>query len=127
MTARYPGIGWGTDHPTVEVKFSDGGSIPIDEERAPLMAAIWDRGVRTYTSCQDCEGRVLIGFASATDAEKFVQALGLEGPDGHFSQYDDEGSLFCRVAGLPSDEAWLEGEEERPDLWHWIIWFTPRE
>lgn len=48
-----------TDHPQVHIEF-DGRFACVDEEIAPLILALWRRGIPTHTSCQDELGFVAI-------------------------------------------------------------------
>jgi hypothetical protein len=59
-------------HPSVLL---DG--VPIDVEIAPLIRALWDRGIETSNSCQDNtdDHFVWVEFASAADASAFLDIV----------------------------------------------------
>ena len=50
--------------------------IDVDAEMAPLLRALWDKGIMTCNSCQEIEpGIMWIEFYSAEDVEAFVTLL----------------------------------------------------
>src|SRR5256885_17250267 len=51
--------------------------VPIDAEIAPLIEALWARGLETLNSCQDNgdEHWVWVEFATAADASLFLNAV----------------------------------------------------
>lgn len=92
------------EHPTVEV---DG--VPIDREIAPLIRALWELEIATLNSCQDNHGRVWIEFASAADAEDFLDRVAV---------YEGElDTLYNRIRGEwePLD---YENWRERDAWWY---------
>ena len=67
-----PCVGMPAEHESVLV---DG--VPIDIEIAPLIEALWARGIDTLNSCQDNteDLYVWIEFASPVDASAFLTAV----------------------------------------------------
>jgi hypothetical protein len=96
------------EHAYVVRRSPDGFSVEIDREIAPIIEALWKRGITTTDSCQGPSGERghgYIQFATATDAQRFLSALGLE-------ESDDPNSLYQRVG------------EYRGDLFPspWLVW-----
>ncbi len=65
------------NHPTVFVKWVD-SEAQVDVLLAPLILALWKKGIRTHASCQDEDrkGTVWIRFPSGIDALAFVKFVG---------------------------------------------------
>jgi len=62
-------------HKTVDVKLRQHGTVPIDEEIAPLIASLNRRRMLTLQSCQEgWPGLAYIEFASSFDVEEFLNA-----------------------------------------------------
>src|SRR6516162_2405054 len=60
-------------HKTVDVKLRQHGTVPIDEEIAPLIASLNRRRMLTLQSCQEgWPGLAYIEFASSFDVEEFL-------------------------------------------------------
>jgi hypothetical protein len=65
-------------HPWVAVKIND-EAVPIDEDLAPLIAALQTAGFQTVTCCQGDPGeRARIEFADPGDAAGFLAIAGQE-------------------------------------------------
>ncbi len=89
------------DHPTVLV---DG--VPIDVEIAPLIEALWERGIDTLNSCQDNgeNHSVWIEFASPPDASNFLNIV--------IGRLGDYRTLYGRALGTTMDT---------PDAWTYAV------
>ena len=62
-------------HKTVDVRLGRLGTVPIDEEIAPLIASLNRRRMHTLQSCQEgWPGLAYIEFASSFDVEEFLNA-----------------------------------------------------
>ena len=72
-----------TIHPTV-VLTGPSGSVDIDVEMAPVIAALWKRGIRTRQCCQynELTDSAEISFPTASETAAFVGALFPLGYDG---------------------------------------------
>ena len=85
------------EHPTVLVD-----DVPIDEDIAPLIEALWQRGIETLNSCQDNGDNhwVWIEFATPLDASKFLNAA--------IGRFGDHRTLYGRAMGTSMDtpDAW---------------------
>jgi hypothetical protein len=81
-----------SEHDTVLV---DG--VPIDYEIAPLIEALWERGIDTLNSCQDNGPghKVWIEFATAYDAMRFLNAV--------IGRLGDYRTLYGRAMGTTMD------------------------
>lgn len=87
------------EHPTVEVE-----GVAIDVEVAPLIRLLWDLNIDTINSCQNNHGRVWLEFASALDAEIFLNTVA--------AYEDDFDALYNRIRG-----AWSPADQVEDDGW----------
>lgn len=69
------------DHPTVTLTHSFMGTVQIDADMAPIIAATWAAGIDTVTCCQDEAGRATIGFLGLADMERFYELVAERGDD----------------------------------------------
>jgi len=88
-------------HPTVLI---DG--VPIDEEIAPLIRALWERDIETVNSCQDNGDahQIWIEFATTSDASRFLDAV--------IGRLGDYRTLYGRAMGTTMDT---------PDAWSYAV------
>lgn len=65
-------------HRQVRARHPSGRRIRVDAGIAPLLRAMWKRGIETSLSCEDSDGSVWICFPDAGYAETFFnRALNL--------------------------------------------------
>ncbi|HVM14408.1 MAG TPA: hypothetical protein VM287_08775 [Egibacteraceae bacterium] len=86
------------DHPQVHIELGD-RQADVDEGIAPLIMELWKAEIDTVMSCQDNNGHVWVQFASAPDAEDFLDIVA--------GDYDEDVfSLYNRVTGEYEDDDW---------------------
>lgn len=86
-------------------------SAEVDEAIAPLIRALWERGLETSMSCQDnTPGRIWVEFPTAAAAEEFLNAL----TDPTEDQQLD--SLTARVRG-----AWSTVDADESLRWDYAV------
>jgi hypothetical protein len=80
--------------------------VPIDVEIAPLIEALWERGIETLNSCQDNgdNHQVWIEFATPDDASRFLNAV--------IGRLGDYRTLNGRAMGTTMDT---------PDAWTYAV------
>jgi hypothetical protein len=76
-------------HKQVRVRFGERSAL-VDVELAPLIEALWKRGIGTILSCQENRpGWVWIAFETVADAEAFLNLV---------TQYEEDcDSLYNRI------------------------------
>lgn len=90
------------EHNTVTVHHPTQGAIEIDIQIAPLIAALWQRGIETTNSCQENKpGMMWVEFATADDALRFIQLAA--------SSRAVERGLYGRVMGMGWSKNWEYG------------------
>ena len=68
-------MGLKTEHKQVEISHN-GVTTKVDEGLAPLLLAIWEKGIDTCLSCQEnFPGIAWIMFTTAFDAERFLNLV----------------------------------------------------
>jgi hypothetical protein len=74
----------------------------VDEELAPLILALWKRGIDTCLSCQENRpGVAWIMFPTAEDAKKFLNAVAV------YPEDEDRGqNLYDRIVGVADGGNW---------------------
>ena len=66
-------------HRQVEVEVAPGHRFEVDEGLAGVVRALWERGYRTISSCEEqpgTGGHAWIGFTSMRQASKFAGLVG---------------------------------------------------
>jgi hypothetical protein len=85
-------------HPQVHISVGD-READVDEGIAPLIVELWKADIDTVMSCQDNNGRVWVDFASAADAEQFLDIVA--------GAYDEDvHSFYNRITGEYEDDDW---------------------
>lgn len=76
-------------HPTVTLT-NEHGPVEIDAALAPLISALWVRGVTTLQCCQhdDFFNAAVISFPTAADAASFLDAVWPNGEDENDKMQD---------------------------------------
>ena len=96
--------------------------IDVDEEMAPILRALWDKGIMTCNSCQEIEpGTMWIEFYSAEDVEDFITLLvvALGNRTSRFPEADDW--LYLRMFGGLGEERRSWRYEGHPNLCQEIL------
>jgi hypothetical protein len=91
-----------TTHKQVRIR-GYGQEANVDEGIAPLIAAMWRAGIKTWMSCQEgAHDFVWLNFSNTREAEKFLDIVG---------EYDpDPDSMYQRMSQNPEHEnAWKYG------------------
>lgn len=59
-------------HRQTRATHPSGKRIAVDAGIAPLLRALWKRGIETIASCENSDGYVWLQFAGGRDAEEFA-------------------------------------------------------
>jgi hypothetical protein len=105
-------------HAYIELEH-DGRSIPIDVGIAPVIEALWARGIDTTGSCEDWdadvlelpEGTAAIAFVHAADAHSFAEAC-----------RESAGDKTVAI-GLPDAQDIALGAEQGAEPWEATVLF----
>ena len=105
-------------HDYIELEHN-GQTIPIDVGIAPVIEALWARGIETTGSCEDWtadvfelpEGTAAIAFVHAADARRFAETC------------KENASDTKVVIGQPDEEDVALGAEHGTEPWEATILF----
>lgn len=98
---------WRKFHREVPVEHPRDGFVPIDENIAELLAAMWHAGIDTVNSCEDhVDGLVYVVLADMADVDRLLRLVSL-------------GTLAVNV--MNDDIGAPDSSPEEPWRWRWRL------